>query len=86
MSGERSTTIGSLLNRPATPSPTATPTYKRGDRVRVTVITASFNGVVRLPDGAEIRGVNLFGAEEGATITVRIVDVTGDGRVKRLVR
>jgi hypothetical protein len=54
--------------------------------VQVTVVTGGFNGVVRLPDGAEIRGVNLFGVEEGATITVRIVDVTGDGRVKRVVR
>jgi hypothetical protein len=86
VSGEPSTKIGNLLNQPATPSRTATPTYKQGDRVQVTVVTAGFSGVVRLPDGTEIRGVNLFGVKAGATITVRIVDVTRDGRVRRVVR
>jgi hypothetical protein len=83
---EGSTKIGSLLNRSETPSSNATPSYGRGGKVQATVVTAGFNGVVRLPDGSEIRGVNLFGVKEGATLTVRIVDVTRHGRVKRVVR
>lgn len=84
--GEFSVKLGSLLNQPITPPPAPTPTYRRGERIKVTVVTTGINGVVRLPDGVEIRGVNLIGAKEGATITVRIVDVTGEGRDKRLVR
>ena len=79
-------TLGDLLNQPATPPTAPRPTYKQGDRVQVTVVTAGFNGVVRLPDGVEIRSVNLYGTKEGAIITVRIVDVAGDGRVRRVVR
>ena len=86
VSEEPSTKIGSLLNQPVTPSPAAKPTYRRGARIQVTVVTAGFNGVVRLPDSAEIRGINLYGVEEGTTITVRIVDVAGDGRVRRVAR
>ena len=78
--------LGSLLNQLATPSPAAVPIYRQSDRVKVTVITAGFNGVVQLPDGAEIHDINLYGVKEGAAITVRIVDVTGEGGVKRVVR
>lgn len=84
--GEFSMKLGSLLNQPVTPPPAAAPIYRRGARVQVTVITTGINGVVRLPDGAEIRGVSLIGVKEGTTITVRIVDVTGEGRVRRVVR
>jgi hypothetical protein len=86
ISGEPSRTLGELLNQPVTPPTAPRPTYKQGDRVQVTVVTAGFNGVVRLPDGAEIRSVNLYGIKEGAIITVRVVAVTGDGRVRRVVR
>jgi hypothetical protein len=84
--GEFSVKLGSLLNQPTTPPPAPAPTYRRGERMKVTVVAAGINGVVRLPDGAEIRGVSLIGVKEGTTITVRIVDVTGKGRIKRLVR
>jgi hypothetical protein len=84
--GEFSSKLGSLLNPPAT-SPSAPGTsYRQGDRVQVTVITAGVNGVARLPDGAEIRGVNLYGVKEGAIITVRVIEVTGAGRIKRVGR
>jgi hypothetical protein len=86
ISGEPSRTLGNLLHQPATPPPVSRPTYKQGDRVQVTVVTGGLSGVVRLPDGAEIRSVNLYGIREGATITVRIIDVAGDGRVRRVVR
>jgi hypothetical protein len=78
--------LGTLLNQPATPSPAPAPTYRRGDRVQVTAITSGVNGVVRLPDGVEIRNINLYGVKAGATITVRISDVTSIGRIKRVVR
>jgi hypothetical protein len=86
ISGEPPRTLGDLLNQPATPPPVPRSTYNQGDSVQVTVVTGGFNGVVRLPDGMEIRSVNLYGMREGATITVRIVDVAGDGRVRRVVR
>jgi hypothetical protein len=86
ISGEPSRILGDLLNQPATLPPVPRPTYKQGDRVQVTVVRAGLSGVVRLPDGAEIRSVNLYGIREGTTITVRIVDVAGDGRVRRVVR
>jgi hypothetical protein len=84
--GEFSVKLGSLLKQPVTPPPATAPIYRRGDRVQVTVITSGINGMVRLPDGIEIRDINLYGVKEGTTITVRIVDVTGDGKVKRVVR
>jgi hypothetical protein len=84
--GEFSVKLGSLLNQQGTPSPAPSPTYRQGQRMKVTVVTAGINGVVRLPDGAEIHGVSLIGAKVGATITVRIIDVTSEGRVKRVVR
>ena len=85
ISEESSKTLGDLLTQPATSPAAPRPTYKQGDRVQVTVVTAGLSGVVQLPDGAEIRSVNLYGIREGATITVRIVDVAGDGRVRRVV-
>jgi hypothetical protein len=58
--GEFSTKFASLRNQPVTAPPAAAPIYRRGARVQVTVITTGINGVVRLPDGAEIRGVSLI--------------------------
>jgi CRISPR/Cas system CSM-associated protein Csm3 (group 7 of RAMP superfamily) len=59
---------------------------RKGDKIKVTVVTTGGSGSVKLPDGRELGGIYIGGCDVGDTITVRVMDVGGDGKIRKVAR